>query len=252
MPFLLISTGFLSLYYVFHINVLCQSAFPNTLKLQLLLILASFCPLSQVHYFPEAFHYLTIHTYTHTHILCLLCHRMHICVPNIQWGQINWVIEVWSRERFIAGPCKKDWSTLCHAKTPNSSKGFSKALLKARWGRVMVSCCKLLHVGILCSCSCPRRSDHSVSVNFQQDKCYSLFWKIFYLYMNGLFRGQSPGNRLSCTFQDADHILLQKVQSKHDSARAIGPLIIWSQICSSLFFRFPLWGCKLMRAQDFA
>ena len=67
MLFLLISTGFLSLYYVFHINVLCQSAFPNTLKLQLLLILASFCPLSQVHYFPEAFHYLTIHTHTHTH-----------------------------------------------------------------------------------------------------------------------------------------------------------------------------------------
>ena len=64
---LLISTGFLSLYYVFHINVLCQSAFPNTLKLQLLLILSSFCPLSQVHYFPEAFHYLTIHTYIHTH-----------------------------------------------------------------------------------------------------------------------------------------------------------------------------------------
>ena len=73
MLFLLISTGFLSLYYVFHINVLCQSAFPNTLKLQLLLILASFCPLSQVHYFPEASHYLTIHTHTHTLFIVTKC-----------------------------------------------------------------------------------------------------------------------------------------------------------------------------------
>ena len=233
MLFLLISTGFLSLYYVFHINVLCQSAFPNTLKLQLLLILASFCPLSQVHYFP-------IHTYTHTHthththtyfVYC--CYQMHICVPNVQWGQINWVIEVWSRERFIAGPCKENWSTLRPTKTPNSSKGFSKALLKARWGRVVVSCCKLLSVGILCSCSCPRRSDHSVPVKFQQDKCYSLFWNFLSLY-EWILRGQSPGNRLSCTFQDADHVLLQKVQSKRDSVQAIGLLIIWSQICSYL------------------
>jgi len=152
----------------------------------------------------------------------------------------------------LAWPCNKPFSApnfndsiylaslyLGHTKTPNSSKGFSKVLLKARWGRVVVSCCKLLGVGILRSCSCPHRSDHSVPVNFQQDKCYCLFWNFLSLY-EGILRGQSPGNRLSCTFQDADHVLLQKVQSKHDSAQAIGLLIIWSQICSSLFFCLPL------------
>ena len=63
----------------------------------------------------------------------------------------------------------------CAQKTPNSLKGFSRAFLKARWGRGVVSCCKLLGVGILCSCSCPCRSGHDVPVNLQQDKCYSPF-----------------------------------------------------------------------------
>ena len=137
------------------------------------------------------------------------------------------------------------------AKTPNTSKDFSKALLKARWVRGVVSCCKLLGVGILCSCNCPCRLDHSVPVNFQQDKCYSPFFRFLSLY-EWVLRGQSPGNRLSCTFQDADHVLLQKVQSTHDSAQAIGLLITtWSQICSSLLCCPPPWGCKLVRAQDF-
>lgn len=41
--------------------------------------------------------------------------------------------------------------------TPNSPKGFSNILLKAKW-RVVVSCCKLLGIRILCSCCCPCRS----------------------------------------------------------------------------------------------
>ena len=39
----------------------------------------------------------------------------------------------------------------------------------------MVGCCKLLGVGIICSCGGPHKSDHDVPVNLQQDKCYSLF-----------------------------------------------------------------------------
>ena len=80
---------------------------------------------------------------------------------------------VWSRERFIAGPCKEMGGSC--PKNPNSPKGFNKASLKVRWERGLVSCCRLLGVGILCSGSCPRRSGHDVPVNLQQDKCYSLF-----------------------------------------------------------------------------
>ena len=44
----------------------------------------------------------------------------------------NWNIEVWSRERFIAGPCKQMGA---HAlKALNSPKGFNKAFFKATCG----------------------------------------------------------------------------------------------------------------------
>ena len=35
--------------------------------------------------------------------------------------------------------------------------------------------CKLLGAGILCFCSCPRKSGHDVPANLQQNKGYSLF-----------------------------------------------------------------------------
>ena len=51
--------------------------------------------------------------------------------------------------------------------TLNSLKSFSKACLKARWGRGEVGCCILLGTGILCSCNYQHRSGHDVSVNCQ-------------------------------------------------------------------------------------
>ena len=42
--------------------------------------------------------------------------------------------------------------------------------------------CRLLGVGILCSCSCPRRSGHDIPLNFQQDKYYSLFCSFLSIY----------------------------------------------------------------------
>ena len=99
--------------------------------------------------------------------------------------------------------------------TPNSPEGFSKAFLKAWWGKGVVSFGKLLGAGILCSCSCPSRSGHHVPVNFQQDKCYSLFCKFFSLF-KWILKSQSPENRLSCIFQVIGNILLQKVQRQND------------------------------------
>ena len=46
----------------------------------------------------------------------------------------------------------------------------------------MADSCKHLGVGILCTCGCPDRSGNNVSVNFQEDKCYSLFSNILSLY----------------------------------------------------------------------
>ena len=78
------------------------------------------------------------------------------------------------------------------SKKPELLQGFNKALLKAKWGRVMVGCCKLLGVGILCSCSHPHSPGHDVSVNLQQDKYYlfcnfvSLYkWKLVILFPCG-------------------------------------------------------------------
>ena len=49
-------------------------------------------------------------------------------------------------------------------KASSTLKGFSKALLK------------VLGPGILCSCSYPYRSGHSVPINLQINKSYSLFY----------------------------------------------------------------------------
>ena len=98
-------------------------------------------------------------------------------------------------------------------KTLNSLKGFSKAFVKARWGRSVVFCCRFLGVGILCPCSCPHRSGHHVPVNLQQGKCYSLFCSFLSLYewksVNTL-KGQSLEDGLSCIFQAIGNILNSK------------------------------------------
>ena len=103
----------------------------------------------------------------------------------------------------------------------------------------MVGCSNLLGAGILCSCNCLSRSGHDVSVNFQQDTCYSLFCNFLSLY-EWTLKDQSPENGLSCIFHAVGNILLQKVQSqpKHKQqstkAKVKGTDLIWSQICSSL------------------
>ena len=53
-----------------------------------------------------------------------------VCPTHSEAKQTE-MLGVWSRERFIAGPCKKKgW--LVPPKTPDALKGFSKAFLKAR------------------------------------------------------------------------------------------------------------------------
>lgn len=99
--------------------------------------------------------------YVHIQYECICFKRIllnaSLCTQHTaQRGQTSQNVRVWQRERLIAGPCK----VACVPQTPNSSEGFSRTLLKARWGRGVVSSCKLLGVGILCDCSCPHASGH--------------------------------------------------------------------------------------------
>lgn len=59
---------------------------------------------------------------------------VQVPVPNTQWGQTNQNVRVWSRERFIAVPCKENgW--LVPQKDPKLPKQNCRGFLKARWGR---------------------------------------------------------------------------------------------------------------------
>ena len=62
---------------------------------------------------------------------------------DLQWGQTNWNISVWRRERFVARPCK-DIGGLC-PKKPKLVKGFGKVLIKAKRDTVsVISLCPIL------------------------------------------------------------------------------------------------------------
>lgn len=102
--------------------------------------------------------------------LCAWCTMLN-CTKASEFG---------AEKRYIARPCKEMGGLclkkleICH-KSQNCSKAFSKALLQARWGRGVVSCCKLFWCWILCSCSCPHRLEcgqvYDVPLNLQ-GKCY--------------------------------------------------------------------------------
>ena len=49
---------------------------------------------------------------------------------------------------------------------PEIPEGFQQGIFKGKGGSGMVGCCKLLGVGILCSCRCSRRLGHEVPTLF--------------------------------------------------------------------------------------
>ena len=94
--------------------------------------------------------------------------------------------------------------------TPNSLKGFSKAFLKARWGRSKVDFCRLLGTGVLC----PHKSDQDISINLQQSKCHSLCCDFLFLceWKHAILtKVWALWKSLSCIFQAlADSLTLNK------------------------------------------
>ena len=47
------------------------------------------------------------------------CYRKQVYVPGAQWGQTNWNIGVWRKERFISGPGKYVWLVFKRPKLPD-------------------------------------------------------------------------------------------------------------------------------------
>lgn len=69
------------------------------------------------------------------HIRCL---QTKVHVPCTEWGQINWNIGVWNRERFVAGPSTKNgWLKL---KNPELPDGLGWEILKAKFGMRATGC----------------------------------------------------------------------------------------------------------------
>ena len=111
-------------------------------------------------------------------------------------------------------------------------------------GGVVADNCKLLGVGILCSCSCPHRSGHDVPVNLQQDKRYSLFcnflslyeWKcIIPLKVRALRMGCYVYFRLQAAFfYKRCRASMTKHRQQNTKVKVKETDLIWSQICSSL------------------
>ena len=147
---------------------------------------------------------------------------LHICSHGIvtqckfMWSthsesQQTEMFEFGAEKGLLQGHARR-W-VVCDPKPPEPLKGICQSIFfKARWGRGIVSCWKLLGVRTLCSCSCLYRSGHDVFVNLHQDKCYSLFCNFSCLY-EGTLKDHNPKNRLSYIFQTIGNIFLQKVQS---------------------------------------
>ena len=95
-----------------------------------------------------------------------------VTVPDTQWGQQTETSEFGAEKGLLQGHPSRQ---VAHApqNIPNSLNQNCKAFVKAKWGRGVVGCCKLLGAETLCSCSCSQKSVYHVPVNLQQDTCYT-------------------------------------------------------------------------------
>ena len=141
---------------------------------------------------------------------------------------------------FIAGHQVRSSGQLVLTKpelNSKSLKGFGKAFLKARWGRSMVGCCKLLAVRILWFCHCPHKSGHNIPINLQWGKFCSPCSALFYLYMNEkvLYPSRSePWEWAVLYISGYRQHLKQKQKQWNTKVKVEKTDPIWSQICSSL------------------
>ena len=125
----------------------------------------------------------------------------------------------WSRERVMAGQCKEGGGSC--PQNPQllkivSAKHFKRPGEGGAWlvvANFLVSesfALAVVHRGqlsmVLTTSNRTKAVLCSATFCLSVEKCYTL-------------KGQSPENRLPCIFQATGNILLQKMQSQHDSAQ---------------------------------
>ena len=118
---------------------------------------------------PEGMQQISTPGVTERRFVCLTCRKVKQ-TKTLKFGAEKGLF--WHYERRMGGSCSQ---------SPELPEVFQQNMFKGKVREGIVGCCKLLGVGILCSCCCPCRSGHCVSVNPQQDKYYSLFCKFLSL-----------------------------------------------------------------------
>ena len=109
------------------------------------------------------------------------CYQMQGHMLNPWWSQTNQNIRVWSRERFITGPCKE--RVACAPKTPSPQR-ISAGLLKASKGGVWLVVENFLVLKAFVVAVVPVTMFLSTS-----NKTNVILGSvIFYLYMDGFFK----------------------------------------------------------------
>ena len=147
-----------------------------------------------------------------------VCYWLQVPVPDAQWGQKNLKHQNLEQRSLLYG---LQGEGVVHApKTLSSPKGFTKAFLKARWERGVVSCCKLLGLGILCCCSCPQRSGQDVPINLQQEECYCLSCNFLTFIWMDPERSEPWEWAILYISGYRQHFFLQKVHSQQEGAHA--------------------------------
>ena len=89
---------------------------------------------------------------------------------------------VFGAEEGLSQGQERRWVTSCPT-NPKLPKGLQESILKPKWERGLVGCCRLLVLKSFVLAAFHLRSGHSVLINLQQDECYSLICN--FLSLNG-------------------------------------------------------------------
>ena len=129
---------------------------------------------------------------------------MQVPVHKELWDKTNGNVGVWSRERFTVGPGKENGG-LCPTKSPlNSSEGFGKAFLEARWGGHPRVYARLKHSSLTGwrwsvlryqKVWGPCAQDHQADQFFHLAVAFSIWERLRYRYLGTSAKSDSRGYR---------------------------------------------------------
>ena len=114
---------------------------------------------------------------TRLHITILFLSPSSYCFPHNR--QVNQEMNGWGKEQQLYSKSQQTEKMVDQYPRKPSYLSQSSGFFYSKRGRSVVGCCELLGSRILSP-----RSGHNVPINLQQDRCYSLFCKL-YLCMSG-------------------------------------------------------------------